>query len=187
MLENINLKAFRKEAAVYYFENGEEVIYVGSSNDLHRRMSNHRVRIRKGINAERNPTLYEFLQNNSFTVHFAYTGDYRQLEQELIEKYNPKFNSHRANTGLGAFKGREAEYKKEYGEEYYESHKEEILNQKKQYNESHKEEISKRRKQYYNQKCSYNGETLSLAALSTRFRAKGIEHPQIEAKKYLIK
>ena len=41
-------------------------------------------------------------------------------------------------------------------------------------------------KQYSNQLCSFNGETLTLAALSTRFRRAGIEHPTIEAKKYLV-
>ena len=41
-------------------------------------------------------------------------------------------------------------------------------------------------KEYYNQLCSYNGETLTLNALSTRFQRAGIPHPQIEAKKYLL-
>ena len=42
------------------------------------------------------------------------------------------------------------------------------------------------KKQYDNQLCCYNGETLTLHALSTRFRRKGIDHPTIEAKKYLL-
>ena len=41
-------------------------------------------------------------------------------------------------------------------------------------------------KEYDNQLCSYNGELLTLCALSTRFRRAGIPHPQIEAKKYLL-
>ena len=39
---------------------------------------------------------------------------------------------------------------------------------------------------YYNQLCFYNSETLTLNALSTRFRRKGIPHPTVEAKKYLL-
>ena len=41
-------------------------------------------------------------------------------------------------------------------------------------------------KKYKNHLCSYNGEILTLAALTTRFSRKGIKHPQLEAKKYLI-
>ena len=41
-------------------------------------------------------------------------------------------------------------------------------------------------KEYNNQLCSYNGETLTLNALSKRFQKAGIEHPTQEAKKYLL-
>ena len=41
-------------------------------------------------------------------------------------------------------------------------------------------------KEYYSQLCCYNGETLTLSALRSRFKRKGIPHPQIEAKKYLL-
>ena len=44
-----------------------------------------------------------------------------------------------------------------------------------------------RKKEYNNQLCLYNGETITLAALRSRFWRRGIEHPQLEAKKYLIK
>ena len=39
---------------------------------------------------------------------------------------------------------------------------------------------------YKNQLCYYNGETLTLAALYMRFYRAGIDHPTLEAKKYLI-
>ena len=39
---------------------------------------------------------------------------------------------------------------------------------------------------YDNKLCQYNGETLTLNALRKRFKKSGIEHPTIEAKKYLI-
>lgn len=40
---------------------------------------------------------------------------------------------------------------------------------------------------YENQICCYNNEVLTLATLSMRFIKAGIEHPTIEAKKYLIR
>ena len=41
-------------------------------------------------------------------------------------------------------------------------------------------------KKYQNQLCFYNGETLTLNALQARFWRQGIDHPTIEAKKYLL-
>ena len=43
-----------------------------------------------------------------------------------------------------------------------------------------------RRKEYKNQLCCFNGETLTLNALSKRFEKLGIDHPTTEAKKYLL-
>ena len=206
MIENVNLKAFKKEPAVYYFESNGEVIYVGSSNNLYQRMTKHKTEIKKGSNSESNPALYDFLKNNSFTIHFAYTNDYKQEEQKLINQYQPKYNSNRAFAGI-AFNGNKAEYHKEYKEkfkkeikrynkQYYEEHKEEKNQCSKQYYEEHKEkakqryqkykeEISKQKKQYNHQKCLYKGETLSFHALSQRLRRKGIKQSTVEAKKYL--
>ena len=51
--------------------------------------------------------------------------------------------------------------------------------------DKYKETYKKAKKQYDNQLCFYNGETLTLSALSTRFRRMGIDHPTLEAKKYI--
>ena len=167
MVEDIKLIIIPKEAGAYLFKVDDEVIYVGSSNNIHKRMVNHRSRIRKGSNAERNPDLYDFLKSNQFTIEYQLTINYKQLEQQLIEQYHPKYNSHRAYTGLGAFKGRVAEYEKER----YQKYRKEILGQ---------------HKQYSNQLCYFNNETITLDALRKRFTKAGITHPVIEAKKYLI-
>ena len=52
--------------------------------------------------------------------------------------------------------------------------------------EGYKETQRKAVNKYYNQLCCYNDETLTLAALSMRFKRMGIDHCTIEAKKYLI-
>lgn len=168
MVEDIKLDTFPKNSGVYLFKANDEVIYIGSSNNLYKRMIKHRSSIRKGSNHGCKQDLYQFLQSNPFAVEFQLTNDYRQLEQALVEQYHPKYNAIRAYTGLGASKGREAEYDKEYKEKY----KEEVLEQK---------------KQYYNQLCFYNGETITLNALRQRLKRQEFDHPQIEAKKYLIK
>lgn len=194
MIEDIVLDVFPKESGVYIFSSNDEVIYVGSSNNLYKRMSVHISSIRKGgtNNGISKQDLYKFLQSNPFTVEFQITDDYKQLEQELVERYHPRYNIYRAYTGV-ALNGNRAEYDKEryqkykdqileQKKQYNKSHKEQKKQYKKQYNESHKQQI----KQYNNQLCYYNGETLTLQALSKRFQRAGLEHPIIEAKKYLI-
>ena len=72
--------------------------------------------------------------------------------------------------------------RKKYKKEYNKSDK------RKKYNKEYEktDKCKKYRKEYNNQLCSYNGELLTLCALSTRFRRAGIPHPTIEAKKYLL-
>ena len=92
-------------------------------------------------------------------------------------------------------------YYKKYYEQYNQSHKEEIKIQKKQYyeinkehqrqykkqyREANKEKILEQKKQYDKQICNYNGEILALSALKMRFIRQGIEHPTVEARKYLV-
>ena len=48
------------------------------------------------------------------------------------------------------------------------------------------ERYKKYNKEYDNQLCNYNGETITLDALRKRFKRQGIEHPVLEAKKYLL-
>lgn len=90
-----------------------------------------------------------------------------QVEQEFIELLHPTYNNFNAK-GLNAEKLKKAQRK------YRQSEK------GKKYQREHG-------KKYYNQLCSYNGETLTLTALATRFLRTGIPHPTLEAKKYLIK
>ena len=195
MVEDIKLDVFPKESGVYLFSTNEEVIYVGSSKNLYHRISVHKTAIKKGSEHGYKQDLYQYLQLNPFTVEFQITDNYRQLEQEFIEKYHPKYNSHRAYTGLGARKGRVAEYEKER----YQKYKDEILEQAKQYYEANKEQYKEYHKsdkykeshrkasnKYNNQLCYFNGKPITLCALVSHFRKSGIPHPTLEAKKYLL-
>lgn len=173
----INLKEVPHSSGVYYFKSNNEVIYVGSSKNLYNRMAVHNTAIKQGSHQGCQTNLYQFLQSNQFTVQFQLETNYKQLEQQLIEQYNPKYNCLRAFTGI-SWNGNGAEYEKEYREKY----KEEKKQYDNQYYEAHKEE----KKQYKNQKCLYNGEILTLSALQQRFSRKGVANPTQEAKKHLI-
>jgi len=70
------------------------------------------------------------------------------------------------------------EKQKEYQRRYRQSERGKEINRK---------QARKDMQKYHNQLCSYNGETLTLNTLSARFRKAGINHPTVEAKKYLIK
>lgn len=60
------------------------------------------------------------------------------------------------------------------------------MNAKDLYIDKHKETHKKAQNKYNNQLCNFNGEILTLGALYMRFYRAGIEHPQLEAKKYLL-
>ena len=94
----------------------------------------------------------------------------KEKEQQFIETLKPTYNSNRAN-------GWDIERYKEYRKEYYKEY---------QKSDKGKKYHKKAQNKYDNQLCSYNGETLTLAALAARFSKAGIPHPQIEAKKYLL-
>ena len=87
----------------------------------------------------------------------------KEKEQQFIETLKPTYNSNNA-------KGLNIERQKEY-----------------QQSDKCKESNKKARNKYDNQLCFYNGENLTLAALKMRFQRAGVEHPTLEAKKYLLK
>ena len=90
----------------------------------------------------------------------------KEVEQKFIETLKPTYNQINA-------KGRNIERMKESDKKYQQS-------------EKYKASNKKANKKYNNQLCCYNGETLTLNALSTRFVRKGLSNPTLEAKKYLL-
>ena len=137
----------------------------------------------------------------------------KETEQQFIETLKPTYNNINAN-GLNV--ERRKEYQKEYNKEYQKSDKykeyeksdkrkkakkeymkeyqksdkfkEYMKEYMKEYQKSdkYKEYQKEFYKEYHSQLCCYNGEKLTLCALSKRFSRAGIPHPQIEAKKYLL-
>jgi len=69
------------------------------------------------------------------------------------------------------------EYHKEWNRKYRQTEKGKEINRR---------QARKDMQKYRNQLCCYKGETLTLNTLSARFRKAGINHPTVEAKKYLI-
>ena len=140
--------------------------YIGSSKDVKQRCAQHKCKS-TWKNNPNNPMYIDMqkygLDNFDFQILAEVEeGKLKDAEQKFIEILKPTYNSNRAN-------GWDIERYKKYKKEYKKSDK-----------------YKKYMKEYQNQLCSYNGETLTLNALSTRFQRAGIPHSTIEARKYLV-
>ena len=145
--------------------------YIGSSKNVKQRFAEHKCH--SAWNKQPNSQLYKDMQkygvgNFVFEILAEVEADFlKEKEQQFIETLKPTYNNRRAN---GFDIERYKDYQNEYQKEYQKSDK-----------------FKDYKKQYENQLCSYNGETITLNALTKRFWRQGIDHPAIEAKKYLIK
>ena len=145
--------------------------YIGSSKNVKRRWKDHKCP--STWNERPNNPMYQDMKRyglDYFVFEILEEVEPKQLketEQQFIETLKPTYNSNRAN-------GFDVERRKKYRKEYNKSEKSKMSNKKS-------------RNKYRNQLCSYNGEDLTLSALSQRFRKAGIEHYVLEAKKYLVK
>lgn len=187
--------------------------YIGSSKDVKRRWTEHKCP--SNWKQQPNNLLYiDFrkygLDKFQFQILVSIIPEYlKKVEQDYIELMKPTYNNYNAK-GLNI--QRRKEYKKAYNQseerreanrnamkKYRQSEKgheaQKKYEQSDKYKEYHKRysksekglEGSRRRtKKYFSKVCIYNGETLTLSALSKRFFRTGISHPVLEAKKYLI-
>ena len=157
--------------------------YIGSSKDVKERWRSHK---RPSIwNQSPNNPMYLDMRKyglENFVFELLAEVEIEQLketEQQFIEKLKPTYNDRNAN-------GWDIERYKEYKKEYQKSDKYKEYQKEYQKTDKYKEYHRKASNKYNNQLCYYNGETLTLGALRTRFRSQGIPHPTIEAKKYLL-
>ena len=149
--------------------------YIGSSKNVKRRWAVHKCP--STWKNYPNKQLYQDMQkygieNFEFTILCEVEPiQLTVMEQKMIEELCPTYNQNNAN-GLDVERKRKSSRK--YMRKYHRSDR------------GRKVDIKARNK-YNNQLCSYNGETITLNALSSRFYRDGIEHPVLEAKKYLLK
>lgn len=137
--------------------------YIGSSKDVKHRWKSHKWL--STWNEYPNNPMYHDMQKygtDKFEIQILEEIEIEHLkeaEQQFIENMKPTYNSNNA-------KGWDVDRYKKQQKEY---------------------QISGKYQDYNNQLCSYNGKTLTLAALSKRFQRAGIKHCVLEAKKYLLK
>ena len=154
--------------------------YIGSSKNIKQRWAHHKKP--SAWKQHPNNPMYQDMKNYG-TDKFVFEvleeveeNKLKETEQQFIKKLKPTYNQMNA-------KGLNVERYKEYKKEYEKTDKRKKA--KKEYEKTDKRK--KYKKEYNNQLCYYNGETITLTALKTRFWRKGISNPTIEAKKYLLK
>ena len=157
--------------------------YIGSSKDVKRRWNEHKC-TSTWKKCPNNPMYLDMQEYGKDKFDFQIIEEVeadklKETEQQFIETLKPTYN--RCNA-----KGLNVERQKEYDKEYHKTDK--YKEYHKEYNKSEKGKESHRKanNKYESQLCFYNGQTLTLCALRTRFKRMGIPHPNIEAKKYLI-
>ena len=159
--------------------------YIGSSKNIRSRWTDHKSPSTWVINT--GMKLYQAfikygLDNFTFEI-IEETANLHEREQYWIDLLKPTYNSNRAN-------GRDIEKYKKARRIYQQSEKSKECHRRYRQSENGKENnrkyARKSMKRYNNQLCLYNGETITLNALAQRFYIAGIEHPTLEAKKYLL-
>lgn len=144
--------------------------YIGSSKDIKRRWRDH-IKLSQW-KAHPNTRLYkdmfEFGLDNFLFEIIEETDNLKEREQYYIEQLKPSYNNYRAQ---GFDTARMKETSRQCNKEWYKINRDECLAKK---------------KAYRSRLCFYEGETLTLNALTLRLRQQGIVNPTLEAKKYLI-
>ena len=144
--------------------------YIGSSKNVKRRWRAHKWPS-KWKQYPNNPMYLDMQKYGLDSFAFEILAEVeenklKETEQQFIEKLQPTYNNYNA-------KGWDTERYKKSSNKYNKTDK-------------GKEIHRKSNNKYNNQLCFYNGQTLTLAALRMRFLRQGIDHPTIEAKKYLL-
>ena len=162
--------------------------YIGSSKDIKQRWAVH-----KCVSAwESRPTkLYKDMAQygrDNFTFEIIEkTDNLKEREQYFIDQLKPSYNNYRAK---GFDTDRYKETLKRCCKEWYKANRYKELAKMKEYGKAYyqanRDKQLAKNKEYNNRLCLYEGETLTLNALSNRFRRQGIPHARLEAKKYLI-
>ena len=161
----------KKISGVYKITNiitGE--FYIGSSKDIKYRWTTHKCLYvwKRYPNVKLYKAMAQYGRDN-FTIEvIEETTDLHNREQYYIEQLKPSYNNYRAQ---GCDTERRKETGKRCSKEWYKAHRNEKLTKS---------------KDNYSRLCFYEGETLTLNALSARFNYSGIPHAWTEAKKYLI-
>ena len=160
-----------KIAGVYKITNNiTGDFYIGSSKDIKRRWYSHRnsAAWKQYPNSKLYKDMAQYGRDNFTIEAIEETDNLKEREQYYIEQLKPTYNDRYAD-------GIDTERSKETSKRCC-----------KEWRKSHRNEQLAKTKAYYSRLCLYEGETLTLRALSIRFCKQGMPHPTLDAKEYLL-
>ena len=163
--------------------------YIGSSKNIKKRWTTHKSPSthKQHPNSKLYKSMAQYGLGNFIFEILEETDNLKEREQYWIKQLSPTYNDRYAD-GYNIKRCKETNRRR--SKEWYKAHQNEKLAHDKAYHQAHRAErlaYSKAKsKDYYSRLCLYNGETLTLRALSNRFCRQGIPHPTLNAKKYLI-
>ena len=183
--KKLNSKKIYKSqvCGIYKIENTiTKNFYIGSSTNIHNRWISHKSKAT--WNKRPNSKLYrDFINFGIDNFNFSILEEcgrdiLKEKEQYYIELLKPTLNNIEAYRTVDSNK----EYKKNWSLE----NKEHLKNYKKQYNAQNKTKLQEHENFLYSRLCEYEGEVLTLNALTKRFARKGIKGTYKKAEEYLI-
>ena len=159
--------------------------YIGSSKDIKQRWADHKrlSRWKRQPNSKLYKDMASYGKDKFIFEVIEETADLKEREQYWIEYLKPAYNDRHAK-GLNTERRKEST--RRCYKEWYKANRDEHLAKKKAYCQAHRDEQLAKKKANYSRLCFYEGETLTLNTLSSRFYRQGITHPTLEAKKYLL-
>lgn len=172
--------------------------YIGSSKNIKRRWVQHKSPSQwtHRSNSRMYQAIAQYGLNNFKFEIIEETIELKEREQYWIDLLKPAYNNYNAK-GYNTERRKEyqkefrqsekgKEYMKEYQKEWQNAHQEEMSAYNKEWYGFHRDEQLAKCKTYYSRLCFYEGEILTLRALSIRFGRQGIAHPTQKAKEYLL-
>ena len=155
--------------------------YIGSSKNIKNRWASHKSpsRWKQHPNSKLYKAMAQYGKDKFIFEVIEKTDNLKEREQYYIEHLKPSYNNNWAQ-------GWNIEMSRLHNIEYHKAHRDEYLAKSKDYYYTHRDKQLAKSKANYIRLCFYEGETLTLNALSKRFCRQGIPHSYIEAKKYLL-
>lgn len=155
--------------------------YIGSSKDIKHRWANHKSpsKWKQHPNSKLYKAMAQYGKDKFIVEVIEKTDNLKEREQYWIEQLKPSYNNNWAQ-------GWNIEMSRLHSIEYHKAHRDEYLAKSKDYYYTHRDKQLAKSKANYIRLCFYEGETLTLGALNSRFRRQGIPHPYKEASKHLL-
>lgn len=89
--EFCDLKNIPSVASIYFLMNDDELVYIGQTKDLHKRVLLHKLKYNCNLSVNNTP-LFPDMFNSVYFLECDYEPERKEYEKMFIEDYFPKLN-----------------------------------------------------------------------------------------------